>query len=430
MLLEFIVENYKSIKNRMALSMVARNNQKDFESRLIPFRNQKILPEAMIIGANGSGKTVLLQAIRAMQFVLKNTLNTEPGEKIKGIVPFHFSADTVDAPTTFQIEFTVAQVRYIYGFSATETAVTDEWLFAYYSSRATKVFDRQSQKISINERWKSKLKQYGSMARPNMLFLGTAGKLTDQPDNPAAIAYRYITQDIILSTPSTFAQVGKLMLKNSYATEENKAKIQEMLNSADFSITDFSINFQKADLNHLFPKLEDSDLELQNKELLQDLFSVDKSSTTHSVNGKIYSLPLKEESNGTRNYLYMLPVILECLNHGNVLVIDEIETSLHPLLVKEITSLFNSEAANPHHAQIIFTTHDVLLLELEKLRRDQIYFVDKDPVHQETDLYSLADFSPRVNEDYLKNYLIGRYGAIPNLMFEIQENDYQECVYE
>lgn len=424
MLLEFIVENYKSIKNKMSLTMIARSNQKDFKARLIPFRNQRILPEAMIIGANGAGKTVLLQAIRAMQVALKTTMVAEPGEKIKGIVPFLFSPDTVEAPTTFQISFTVDQVRYTYGFSATETTVLEEWLFAYYSSRATKVFDRQNQEISINEKWRSKLQKLVSMTRPNMLFLGVAGKLADQADNPAVVAYQYITQDIILSTPSTFAQAGKLMLKNSYATAENKERIQEMINSADFSISDFSINYQKAELNTLFPELEDSDLEPQKKELLQDLFSVDKSSTTHSVNGKVYSLPLKEESAGTRSFLYMLPVILECLNNGNVLIIDEIETSLHPLLVKEITTLFNSEASNPHHAQIIFTTHDVLLLELEELRRDQIYFVDKDPVDQETDLYSLADFSPRVNEDYLKNYLTGRYGAIPNLMFEISQNDY------
>lgn len=421
MLLEFIVENYKSIKDRMALSMISRSNQKGFENRLIPFRNKKILPEAMIIGTNGAGKTALLNAVQAMQSVLRNSLSKEPEAKIKEIIPFAFDPHCAQAPTAFQIEFALDEVKYIYGFSATQERVETEYLFAYYSARATKIFERERQNLSINEKWKPKLKQYIPMVRPNMLFLGAAGKLGAADfQNPAGAAYRYITQNIVLSSPSTFAEVGRAMLKNNYADQDNKEKIKDMLNTADFSISDFSINYQKPDLDGMLPEIFESEMEAKEKEILQEILSIDKSTTTHEVNGTHYSLPLKEESNGTRNYLYMLPVILECLREGKVLIVDEIETSLHPLLVKEITSLFNSKEDNLNRAQIIFTTHDVLLLEIEDLRRDQIYFVAKDQLKQETDLYSLADFSPRVNENYLKNYLSGRYGAIPELMEDLR----------
>lgn len=203
--------------------------------------------------------------------------------------------------------------------------------------------------------------------------------------------------------------------------EELKRCVLDFLDTAGFGISNFSVEYEEPEWNPLLLSAYAAEADPESVRVLQDLLSADHSETRHSVSGDLYPLPMDEESNGTRKVLYLLPVLLQCLEEGSVLFVDEMETGLHPLLVKEIVSLFSSREINQKGAQIIFTAHDAVLLETVRMREDQVFFVDRDRVRQETELYSLADFRSHGKDEYLKNYLRGRYGAIPQLMYSISE---------
>lgn len=418
MLLEFMVENYKSIKNQTTLSMMARPDLTGSEEMLLSCRNQKILPAAMILGPNGSGKTALLDSIQAVQSVLRNSLKAEPGTKIDGIVPFRFRQDSDKYPSVFQLTLAIDNVKYIYGFSASQQAVQEEYLYAFYSSRATRIFERDFQSFSVTGKYRSRLRPFLSMTGPNRLLLGVAGKLGGgQTDYPLRTVYEFITKSIEVSSPSVFSRAGKSMLRESCAGDkELKRRVLDFLDTAGFGISDFSVEYEEPEWNPLLFSAYAAEASPETLRVLQDLLSADHSETRHCVSGDLYPLPMDAESNGTRKVLYLLPVLLQCLEEGGVLFVDEMETGLHPLLVKEIVSLFSSRAINQKGAQIIFTAHDAVLLETVRLREDQVFFVDRDRVRQETELYSLADFPSHGKEEYLKNYLHGRYGAIPHLL--------------
>lgn len=418
MLLEFMVENYKSIKNQTVLFMTSRSDLTGSEETLLSFRNQKLLPAAMILGPNGSGKTAVLDGMQAVQSVLMNSLKAEPGAKIKEIVPFRFRPDSDRTPSVFQLTLAIDDVKYIYGFSASQQAVQEEYLYAFYSSRATRIFGRDFQTFSVTEKYRSRLRPFLSMTGPNRLLLGVAGKLGGgETDCPLRTVYEFITKSIEVSSPSVFSRAGKAMLRQDCAENgELKRRVLDFLDTAGSGISDFSVEYEEPDWNPLLFSACAAEASPESVKVLQDLLSADHSKTSHCVSGDLYTLPMDAESNGTRKVLYLLPVLLKCLEKGGVLFVDEMETGLHPLLVKEIVSLFSSREINRKGAQIIFTAHDAVLLETVRLREDQVFFTDRDRVRQETELYSLADFPSHGKEEYLKNYLHGRYGAIPHLL--------------
>lgn len=428
MLLEYSVENFRSIRERAVLSLFPSSGIKESAKSVISLetkkQNIKVLTEAVIFGPNGSGKSALLESFEAMQSILNDSVNKKQKSSIQPIEPFAFDDISQILPTSFWITGVVDSIKFEYSFSATRNEILEESLYLYYSSRPSKVFKRTRQNYTTTGKWKKYINQYRSMVKPNSLFLGVAGKLSaDGSGEILADILSWLTESITFSAPASLRKKGEDLLKNDFlAKEGRKNRMLELMKSADFAISDFEVKFNEPDLSD-FPNFEGESIE-QVTRLFKDWVTDIESSTTHVVDGKNYLLPLAKESEGTQNYFYLLPLIIQTLDQGGVLILDEIESSLHPFLVREITDLFRNKEINSKNAQLIFSTHDVLLMEIKHFRRDEIWFMEKSRKNQDSELFSLADFSVRRDENYLKNYLLGRYGAVPNLLTSYLEKDY------
>ena len=413
MLIDFSVKNFRSIRNLLTLSMTADTKLTEKKEVLLSFRKLKVLPEVMILGPNGAGKSTLLQAVKAALSIIDHSAGLKPGDSIEEIVPYLFDEQTPGEPSFFQFTFTMGDQKYVYGFSATKEAVAEEFLYHFKTERASKVFERDGQDFSYGAPYKNRLAPLEERTSENKLLLA-AGAAWNDPLCKKIV--HYLTRSILVESPSTIARVGHAILMNSDGLDAYKEKMISLLMESDLSISDFSLKPESVNKDEFLEKASIPDAM---KELVKGLpvtaFMEDRSTTIHKVNGREYSLLFESESEGTKNFFNMLPVLFNALEYGKTVMIDELETNLHPLLIQIILRLFEDPSSNKNQAQLIFTTHDVLLLGTKLLRRDQILFIEKNHKKQETDLYSLADFSPRKDGNYLKNYLIGRYGAIPNL---------------
>jgi hypothetical protein len=253
--------------------------------------------------------------------------------------------------------------------------------------------------------------------RNNALFLSTAAQLNSEQFSVVLEWFRHNLRGVgptnKLSPDRTFH-----LCKNP----NGKAKVLQFMNSADISISDIELSDKSlGDVLSRMPSLaaKEHSLLLQNlkdkgDDILQTPLVPDVTFLHQTPDGRSFQLPLHRESTGTRRLFGNAGVWLDVLEQGQVICIDELESSLHPLLTRYIVSLFHNPEMNPHNAQLIFTTHDATILDNEILRRDQIWFVEKDN-EQTTRLYPLSDFSPRKDEALQKGYLQGRYGALPYL---------------
>lgn len=417
MLIEFSVTHFLSFSEKQTLSLVA-DSSKELEAThtFLPVGKAKLprlLNAVGVYGANASGKSNLLRAMSVMRdIVLSSAKESQAGEPIRGIVPH---ASFTDKPTEFEIIFIVAGVRYQYGFATTRERITEEWLFAFPAGRSqqwlSRVYDVDSKKYewTINAtQVKGKRELWKNATRDNALFLSTAVQLNNEQLKPL---FEWFGQNFGIGTTDVISPARTLELcKNS----EGKLRILEFLNTADISVNDVELlekelPFASTRLSTREVKqmiLRDLGNEMEKLKVMEVEFSHQTSE------GKRFQLPISLESSGTRRLFENAGMWLHVLEKGLVVCIDELETSLHPLITRFLVALFHHPEINQNHAQLIFTTHDTTILDTDFLRRDQIWFVEKDN-HQSTRLYPLSDFSPRKNEALQKGYLQGRYGALP-----------------
>lgn len=407
MLLEFSVKNYMSIKNEMTFSMLAGNDTEKSENLIYNKNNkEKFLKTTAIYGANASGKSNFLNAITVaiLNIRLSNIRNLN--DELIEMVPFKFDKNTIKKPCEFRFVFIKNKIKYIYGFSADSTKVYTEYLYQYLTAKPSLVFERKN----INEYKfpQSEQKVLTELARKNTankLFLATA---TAWNYKKAADAYRWLSEDINVST--------------DYIDVKDYA-FTKYENDKDGSLKRFTINL----LNLIDIPIKDYNLDVQEAQNISSINSMVprkvkkvKLSIVHEVgNGKggtnDFELDFNDESLGTQNLFLFSPILKEAFETGKTVVIDEIDKSLHPLLVEFMIKLFQNPLVNKKNAQLIFNTHDTNLLTLDIFRRDQIWFTEKNPKTGATDIYPLDDFSVRKTENIQKGYLNGRYGAIPFL---------------
>jgi hypothetical protein len=426
MLIEFSVTNFHSFREKQTLSMVA-DSSKDLETThtFQPTSNgtaklPRLLHSVGIYGANAAGKSNLLHAMKVMQkIVLSSAKESQVGEPIQGILPH---ALLEDKPTEFEILFIVEGVRYQYGFAATRYLITEEWLFAFPTGRSqqwlSRVYDVDSKQYSwlINTtQVKGKRELWKETTRDNALFLSTAAQLNSTQFRALLEWFR---QNLKVGTTDNISPNKTVELCER---PEGKLKVLEFLNTADISVNDIELIERPPLSLDILP--DELPLEVKQK-ILRDLRELTDKTTGKlkvmpkvnffhkTAEGKSFRLPLQLESDGTRRLFGNAGAWLEILNQGRVIGIDELESSLHPLITRFLVSLFHDPELNPKHAQLVFTTHDTNILDEEQLRRDQIWFVEKDR-HQGTRLYPLSDFKPRKQESLQKGYLQGRYGALP-----------------
>lgn len=430
MLIDFEVGNYLSFKDPVRLSMVAVNAYKEhLEDNTFELGDFRLLKSAAVYGANASGKSNLLAAMIFMRrFVLSSSKETQVEDEIP-VTPFLLDTATENAPSRFEITFIQSGVRYRYGFEADRRAVRKEWLLRAEKTKETPLFLREDDGIEVAESFKEGT-GLEEKTRDNALFLSVVAQFNGKI---SADVLKWFNDFQVMHGLSDheFEPYTALCLQDVAKHEQ----LVRLIQGADVSISDLVVNEVPFDTDDRVLKYLPAEL----KKKLQGQIQLKISAVHKKFRGGDFDslVPFKlneTESAGTKKFLRMAAPILDCLDKGYVVAIDELDAKLHPLLTKAIVGMFNSVATNPKGAQLIFATHDTMLLEKGKLRRDQIWFTEKDRLAATT-LYSLAEFKlpdgtkVRNDADIAANYIRGRYGAIPYLgNFEtlLKETDHGE----
>ena len=412
MLLQFKVKNFQSIKEEAILSMVP-SSDKSHPENLAHEGKKDALKSAAIYGANAAGKSAVIRAFVAAIMAVRTSDTRNITQKIPGMVPFKFDEETAQGPCSFEFYF-VAQngVPYRYGFTADADCVHEEYLYYYSSARPSRIFER-GDKFTYNQADESSFSKYEEKNTPNKLFLATA---TNWGNTKTAPAYQWLADSIDVYEPDFTMQTLALQAFEKDEQGELKQFTLSLLRQADINIDEIKVDI--VPLNNQAKELVFTDS--AGNPVPQGQVKAVRIHAGHHVQSESgkeakFFLDLNEESLGTKQLFWLSPILKEVFGKGKTMVIDELDRSLHPFLVQFLVELFHTPEINQTNAQFIFTTHDTTLLSLDTFRRDQIYFVEKDPHTAATELYSLDEFSVRKNENIEKGYLLGRYGAIPYL---------------
>jgi len=418
MFVNFRVENFKSFKDLTEFSMEATKLKNLRGSNTFDTNNMILLKSAVIYGANASGKSSLLDAMKEMKNIIDSSISIKKTEQYSA-QPFLLNTQTEDKESFFEIEFIIDETIYRYGFKiATNATIVKEWLFQKKlqpKARESRLFERELQEIRLGASFKEG-RGLGDKTRDNTLFLSVVAQFN------GAISTNIIewfNQFNILSNIKN-GEFERYSL-DKLEDEEFKDKIMTLIKSADIGIYDIAkrkITFDELkEQNNEVEKLP----ELLVKELKANgVSTIETKHIQYDESNSFEGLKffkLNFESDGTQKLLALSAPIIETLISGEILVIDELDSSMHTELVYAIVKLFNSKETNPNHAQLIFTTHDTNLLNQELFRRDQIWFTQKD-IYGASELYSLVEYGRGKTRDDLvleKNYLDGKFGAVPHI---------------
>jgi hypothetical protein len=402
MLLKFRFSNFRSFRTEQELSLIAsklpRSGDGLFSS---PGLKEQVLPIAAIYGANASGKTAVIRAIGFMVDAVKWSQTHWLPDAPVPVDPFVAGASRV--PSEFAADFLLSGIRYQYGFTANPEAILHEWLYVYPKGKRRIWFERiAGDPISFGAKMPGENRTIEGLVRKNSLFLSAAAQNNHEVLSPV---YRWFSQSISHGTGDKAHHV--VNTAQLCQDETDRAVLTRLLAYADLGISEL--------------RLEDIPWGLNTGELLAawpgamavpDKRALRVVQLLHRIGGQSVPLEARQESNGTLTYLSLLGPIVSALKTGAVLCIDELDKSLHPLIAVQVIRLFNSRPTNSQNAQLIFNTHDTNLLSSGDLRRDQIWFTEKD-AEGSSHLYPLTDFKPRRQENLENGYLQGRYGAIP-----------------
>lgn len=403
MLIEFSISNFLSFKNKNTFTMLASSDN-TLNDNYVTVGNDKVLKITALYGANASGKTNLFKALAMVSGMIKNSNFMAPN-MFMPIVPFKLDDKTLKEPTEFEIKFLVNNIRYLYGFKADLKNVYEEYLTYYPNGRPVKIFSREEvNKYTFNSSDEKILNDIKEKNTSNKFFISTATTWNYDKTKPA---YEFLTEK--LGVVLSYEQLNNYSYNMYYNDKDKKLEnfALNFLEKADFNVKGYNITAEKMteDMIKTMP------------DIVKPFFPLDapvyKVNTTHIIKNKKYEFDISEESLGTQVVFSFIPVLKDVLDNGKILIVDEFDKSLHPFIVKYIVEVFNDSEINKNGAQLIFNTHDTNLLDLEILRRDQIWFAEKNEEDGSSIIYPLDDFSVRKTENVEKGYLLGRYGAIP-----------------
>lgn len=415
MLANFLVSNFKSIQNQQELNMTKTQSSEyeDTNSFVVGSGSSKheLLNSATLYGANASGKSNVLVALKTMTKIILSSSKSQLGESLP-YEPFRLSKVSRSEDTEFEVFFFADGVKYQYGFTYNGEKIGEEWLYAYPKVKAQKWFLRAWDSKNSEYVWEFGRSLIGekqvwvNSTRENSLFLSTAVQLNSKLLAPI---YNWFRDKLKIA--------GVDGWNDTFSTTEcenknNKNKILNFLKNADISIDE--ISHTKEDFD---PASLPDEIPTELRKIVIDKMIGEE---VHEVqflkeddDGELISFDLEDESDGTRRLFSFAGPWLDALEEGLVLVVDELNTNLHPLLVKYLIAFFHSKETNPNNAQLIFTTHETSTLNQSVFRRDQIWFVEKD-AQGRSSLYSLSDFKEKKNRTNLEDrYLSGVYGALP-----------------
>ena len=391
MILEFCATNYLSIKDELKLSFVStplkETSAEPNDLFALADTGISLVRSAVVYGANASGKSNVLKAFAFYKrFITESFKDSQAGEAID-VENFRLNATTVDEPTSLEATFTDDEYIYRYGFEVDTKAVQMEWLYRRVCKKRAKeveLFYREDDITTVHPR--SQLFQElvnKKMVRSNALLLSTAAQFNE---TTAVSILRWLSDTQVL-----FCSEDEVLWQNAIKhldDEDLRKRITAFARYADLGIE----NITKID-NRIVSRHRQYDDE------------------GREVNNVAFSFN-RNESEGTIKYFSLAYPIIDALDNGKRVVIDELDSRLHPLLVKRIIALFNDAHTNPKGAQLLFTAHDAYLLSAGLFRRDQVWFTQKDNFGA-TELYSLAEYKVRSTSPFERDYLLGKYGATP-----------------
>ena len=417
MLIKFSLRNFKTFREKAELNLLASNYDQDtHEVNVInmPRFDLRVLKSAVVFGANASGKTKLIDALGFMGRFVRNSSKESQSDDAISVEPFRLNSLSESEPSEFEVIFSYENTLYRYGFEVTKKYIVSEWLYQRNSTKEVELFYRDGQNFEIHKRNFNKGGKIAKdgLVRENALLLSVAAQFNDESATKVLKWFRKLQ---IISGLQEERYQGFTM--SQIEKPEIKKEIMRLLKGADMGIHD--VYPQMLDVSALpdsIPKeLREFILE---KSKDKDASFYSDVITTHlkynEVIGNTSFSMDNDESSGTKKFFSLTGPILDVLHNGSVLVVDELDSKIHPNLVCEIVNLFHNKDLNINNAQLIFNTHDTNLLSSGCFRRDQIWFVDKNK-YGEASLYSLTDFRVRSNSNFEYNYIHGRYGAIPYL---------------
>lgn len=411
MMIEFSVANFRSVQTRQTLTLSASQDaaHREGNTATLDDKDFRLLRSAVIYGPNAGGKSNLLRALETLrQLVLNSATAFQEGQRLP-LTPFLLSEHTQHAPSEFEVIFTVDGARYHYCLEAWPERISKEWLVAYPHGRPQRWFERAYKPETNSYEWwfgphfKGERKQrqvWQNSTRVNALFLSTAVQLNNDQLRPV---FDWITQKLIVLIPGV--DFNPFLSVDMLRAEASRSKLMRFMQAADIGIDRLELREEEG-MPPILSILPGQIVPAMPMRQLRVLAWHKRSDAAGEI-----ALDIADESDGTRKLFEFAGGWLKALESGATLFVDELDRSLHPKLTRFLVELFNSRG-NEKNAQLVFTTHDTTLLDPELLRRDQIWFVEKDTARS-THLYSLLEYSPRKDEAYERGYLKGRYGAIP-----------------
>ena len=404
MLLEFSCSNHKSIGDKIIFSLIAGSDtfreEKNFE-----FGKYKVLPSAVIYGANGSGKSNFIDAVSFVKNLVINSINHQPGQGIRQI-PHKLIG--LEKESTYQIHFVVKGIIFVFGFSLKNLLVTEEYLYYFPKGKQAKIFERDENGFSTGSKFTGKFNACKDVLKPNRLMLSCAANFSSVPEIDDA--YRFFLDELVVYHPSMQERWMNYSIYQMNTDSNIKSAVITLLKELGTGIKDIEVNIdqQKIETMNLPPFLSD---DFKKMLLQQQVDAITAKVVYDDFETDLFS----EESTGIQKLFGMLCPLIDIMKNGKVLVCDEIESGLHESLIYELIRKF-VDFKSENFAQLIFTTHETGLLSLDSFRRDQIWFAEMKTADRSTDLYSLAEIKNiRKEENFGKGYISGKYGAIPML---------------
>jgi AAA15 family ATPase/GTPase len=424
MLLQFYVTNYKSIKDQQLFTLLADKSVKENMSAVMVQGNINILSSAVIYGRNASGKSNLLKAIKALQFMVLASSDFKVGTRIQAYEPYTLDSSFRDKPVEFKMEFIAADnIKYSYEIGFSERVINYEKLYYYPKSQPAKLFEREGLHITYSERVTGRKKDIEETLYENQLYLSKVGS-----DKLEALYYPYhFFNNVLLTYLDIDRKYEELFIElftdRMRSDKHFASNLIKLVKAMDTSVRSISVN-----PTHIDAKSLPEDMTEAEREEFMHKYSY-FIRTKHTVfkndkeDGEI-DFKLADESMGTGKLLVLGGIILAALAEKQVLLIDEMDNSLHPKLTKVLVKLFNDPVTNPKRAQLIFTSHEVSLLDNDLFRRDQVWLAEKE-YQGYSHYYTLADIAGvRKDTPLEKWYMSGRFGATPvidelNLDFDL-----------
>ena len=429
MLIKFSVKNYRSFKEKQTFSMKASPYDKDTIDRDNPRPRQidklNLLPVAAIYGANSSGKSNMLSAMGIMRDIIMSSVKINATDPLPTDT-FALDEAFIEEPTEFEVIFLMNKKTYRYGFVYTRKEIVKEWLYERTRIKEQELFSREGSSFSIQKKFEEG-EGKKDLTTANRLFLSLVAQLNGDISKQVINWFQHFN-NISGTFNNNFRDYSiKVLLNNDEKTNASKRFLKQM----DLGFSELKPEEQPIDDNFFPPglpqKFKEEFIKRHPNEMMRSL----KSAHTFQHKDGNTSLKLFDtedmESEGTLKILDLSGPIISTLINGYTLIVDELDAKLHPFLTKKIINIFNSRKGNPNNAQLIFATHDTNLLNNEILRRDQIWFAEKERTHESTILKRLSEIEMsdegefrKVRRDRIfeKDYFEKKYGALPEVTEE------------